>query len=303
MNPAPQTITLRAETLPSPLAGLAGADGRGIVLAVFDRSLYLDFEGQIVALASSELSRGPIVITLRHPAVLPDVHTGAPVRLHAGRLHVGAVEVDLRGATVWDPTLRPARPPMRSRDEATAVRSAARRVMIGELLATAPDESLAGLLEPPGDGSGPSSPLLASLSKGLDAIDTWLSGHLDPASISAIVAREIAGRGPGLTPSGDDLLVGIMLGTSVLPSVAGVRRVQHVRDVLASAAMPRTTRISGAYLDAARHGWASEPWHTLVRALPGPPEPIRCAVRRLLQIGETSGADTLTGFCWVWRDG
>ena len=296
MNPAPQTISLQAETLPAPLAGLAGTDGRGTVVAAFDRSLYLDLDGRIVALASSELSRGPVVVTLRHTGSLPAVNPGAPVHLHAGRLRVGPIEVDLRDATVWDPTLR-------STHTATAARPAARRVVIGELLATAPDESIARLLEPQGDGNVPLSLLRTSLSKGLDAIDAWLSGHLDAASASAIIAREVAGRGPGLTPSGDDLLVGIMLATGVLPGAGGVRGVQDIRDVLASAAIPRTTRISGAYLNAASRGWASEPWHALVRALPGPPEPIRRAVRRLLQIGETSGADTLTGFCWVWRDG
>jgi hypothetical protein len=294
VNPAPQTTTLRAETLPSPLAGLAGAAGRGIVLAAFDRSLYLDLDGQVVALASSELSRGPIVITLRHPGAIPAVNTGAPVRLHGGRLHVGPVEVDLRDATVWDPTLLP--------PAGATARSAARSVVIDELLAAAPDESIADLLGTRRDGGAPHSLLLASLSKGLGAIDAWLSGRLDAASASAIVGREVAGRGPGLTPSGDDLLVGIMLGVGVLPGAAGVCSVQDVRDVLASAAMPRTTRISGAYLDAARHGWASEPWHALVRALVGQPEHVRGAARRLLGIGETSGADTLTGFCWVWRD-
>ena len=293
MSPAPQTITLRAEALPSPLADLAGADGRGIVLAVFDRSLYLDLEGQIVGLASSELSRGPIVITLRHPGALPAVNTGAPVHLHAGRLHVGPVEVDLRGATLWDPTLPHA---------GDTARSAPRSVVIDELLAAAPDESIAGLLGTRRNGGAPHSLLLASLSKGLGAIDAWLSGRLDAASASAIVGREVAGRGPGLTPSGDDLLVGIMLAAGVLPRAGSVRGVDEVRDVLAAAALPRTTRISGAYLHAARHGLAGEPWHVLVRALPGPPESLRRAVRRLLRIGETSGADALTGFCWVWRE-
>ena len=293
MSPAPQTITLQAETLPSPLAGLAGADARGSVLAAFDRSLYLDLDGQVVALASSDLSRGPIIITLRHPGALPGVNTGEPVRLHAGRLQVGPVEVDLRNATVWDPTLPPA--------GATA-RSAARSVVIDELLTAATDESIAGLLGTRRGGGASHSLLLASLSKGLGAIDAWLSGRLDAALASAIVGREVAGRGQGLTPSGDDLLVGIMLGAGVLPGAAGVCNVQDVRHVLASAAMPRTTRISGAYLDAARHGWASEPWHALVRALAGQPEDVRGAARRLLGIGETSGADTLTGFCWVWRD-
>jgi hypothetical protein len=94
-----------------------------------------------------------------------------------------------------------------------------------------------------------------------------------------------------------------MLGAGVLPGASGARGVTEMRETLAAAAISRTTRISGAYLEAARHGWAGEPWHALARSLSGPPDLLRGAVRRLLRIGETSGADALTGFCWVWREG
>jgi len=66
------------------------------------------------------------------------------------------------------------------------------------------------------------------------------------------------------------------------------------------AARPKTTRISGAYLDAARRGWAAEPWHALIHALDDAAA-MRTAVRRLARVGETSGADALTGFSWAWR--
>ncbi len=96
-----------------------------------------------------------------------------------------------------------------------------------------------------------------------------------------------------------------MIGVTAWPATAAPREPVDVRLVLASAAHPHTTRISGAYLDAALRGWAPEPWHDLIRPLAGaragPPDALRAAVRRLLRIGETSGADALTGFCWAWR--
>lgn len=290
---------IHAEILPSPLAGLAGTDGRGVVLATFDRSLYLDLDGRIVAAASADLSRGPITITLNRPGPLPAVTAAAPVQLTAGLLRIGDLAVDLREATLWDPTLPTGVAFVRAGDASTASRA----IVVDELLAAAPDESIVGLLGPRRGSPRRTDPgpLLSALSRGLDAIGAWLSGRLDASAATAIVAREVAGRGPGLTPSGDDLLLGIMLGAGVLPGVCGLREARQVRELLASATMPHTTRISSAYLDAARHGWAGEPWHALIGALAGPADSLRSAVRQLLRIGETSGADALTGFCWVWR--
>jgi hypothetical protein len=298
VTPGLQAPVVRADTIPTPLEHLARAEARGIVLAVFDRSAYLDLDGRIVALASADLPRGPFVIRLRHGGALPAIGSGAAVRLRGQRVLVGSLQVDLRGAAAWDPALPPAGARARSDD------LAGRRALVaGEVRALAPEASIAGLLAREGGPGPPSSSLLASLSRGLDALGAWLAGRLDDAAVSAAIARHIAGRGPGLTPSGDDLLVGIMLAATVLPGARGGRGAREVCRVLTSAAIPHTTRISGAYLDAAGRGWAGEPWHALVRALDGPPQALRGEVRRVLRLGETSGADTLTGFCWMWRDG
>jgi hypothetical protein len=71
--------------------------------------------------------------------------------------------------------------------------------------------------------------------------------------------------------------------------------------MLADAATARTTQISAAYLEAAAQGLAGEPWHLMVRSLGGPLSKTRAAARLILRVGETSGADTLTGFCWAWQ--
>jgi len=92
-----------------------------------------------------------------------------------------------------------------------------------------------------------------------------------------------------------------MLALSAWPSLTRPGYASRVCNLLAESAGPRTTRISAAYLGAARMGWAAAPWHALVRSLTRQPEAVRDAVRRLTRIGETSGADSLTGFCWAWR--
>ena len=302
---APQSIVLQAGSLPTPLAGLRAATSSGAVLATFERSAYLDLDGRIVALASADLARGPLSISLRESGPLPTVSTGAVVRLAGGELRVGAITVDLHTASAWDPLLPPAPLP----DDATAV---SRQAVIDEVLASAPDGSIVPLLvsephraqlaaSPPiMSAAPPGGPLLGALSRGLASLEELLAGQAEPARILPAIAGEIAGRGPGLTPSGDDLLVGICYALTVWPRlVAGDART--VRELLVGAARPRTTRISAAYLDAARDGLAAEPWHVLIRSLGGPAAETRAAVRRLLLVGETSGADALTGFCWAWR--
>ena len=80
---------------------------------------------------------------------------------------------------------------------------------------------------------------------------------------------------------------------------AGTRAANEVRDLLRDSSAPRTTRISRAYLEAAAQGLAIEPWHAFVRCLGSGDDALRATARALLRVGETSGADALTGFCWA----
>ena len=95
-------------------------------------------------------------------------------------------------------------------------------------------------------------------------------------------AERLAGRGSGLTPTGDDLLMGVMYGLWVLGQSEWL-------NMLESTAVDRTTTLSAAFLACASAGEATEPWHDLVAGRPR-------AVETILEIGHTSGADALFGF-------
>jgi hypothetical protein len=111
-------------------------------------------------------------------------------------------------------------------------------------------------------------------------------------------AHTLAGLGPGLTPSGDDVLVGCLLALAALPDVDGA----PVREAIASSAGNRTTHISAAYLDAAVRGEASEGWHHLVAAMnTSDTVHVTAAARQVLSVGETSGSDMLGGFVLASR--
>ena len=68
---------------------------------------------------------------------------------------------------------------------------------------------------------------------------------------------------------------------------------------LTKAAVPRTTTLAAALLQAAAQGECSAPWHALLAALDmGPETEITAVVHTILAQGATSGADSLAGFLY-----
>lgn len=110
-------------------------------------------------------------------------------------------------------------------------------------------------------------------------------------------AAKLAGLGPGLTPAGDDFLVGVLYGLwASRPANAAARLAQEI----AQEASARTTKLSAAWLKAAGAGEAGEVWHQLWRAaIEDDDRQMLVTCRRIMATGETSGADTLAGLVAV----
>jgi hypothetical protein len=140
------------------------------------------------------------------------------------------------------------------------------RVSPGAVAAAALDQVLAGLPEPA------CADVEAGLLRGL------LGADPDP------LVPLLLGRGPGLTPSGDDVLAGFLIGARAFGlDVTGLRRAVLRR------APGATTALSAALLWHAARGECVDEAAALVAALAGrgAPEPALC---RLLAVGHTSGA-------------
>lgn len=104
----------------------------------------------------------------------------------------------------------------------------------------------------------------------------------------------LLGLGPGLTPAGDDVLVGRLLAWHA--GLVSVSEPTGAIDRLLVSAEPRTNRLSLAFLRAAAAGECSQPWHGLWSAL-GPGSRSRAeAIRVILGTGQTSGAAAFWGF-------
>jgi hypothetical protein len=102
-------------------------------------------------------------------------------------------------------------------------------------------------------------------------------------------ARSLLGLGPGLTPAGDDCLVGWLAGAWTT-GPAGQRLVEAVGTGLLDEAAHRTGSLSRAFLAAALLGEAAEP----ISAFAALPDAER--LEGLLALGATSGADLLGGY-------
>ncbi len=101
-------------------------------------------------------------------------------------------------------------------------------------------------------------------------------------------SRRLQGRGAGLTPSGDDVLAGILLVCAMDPARRGVLgRLAHAA---------RTTALSRAYLRWAAAGQSIQPAHALLdAAADGDPHAMSRAAQSLASVGATSGRALAAG--------
>ena len=100
-------------------------------------------------------------------------------------------------------------------------------------------------------------------------------------------AGHLAGLGPGLTPSGDDVLAGILL-------VAALTKRFSPAELRAAADTTRTHDISRSFLQWAANGHSIEPVHDLLAAVAAG-QPTQGAEQAVASVGATSGHDLLLG--------
>jgi Protein of unknown function (DUF2877) len=246
---APWTMA-RTEAIDAGLGwvGLPDAPRWGRVVGVFRRAAYVEIDASILAVTTGDAPAGPMHLRLHR---LPDMEVGGAAVSSGRTLELGPVSVARNGLPRWQP------PPIAARAIVDAAPAAP------WLLAGATRSSL---VHDPTVASVPA--LLAD-------------GELAQA------AALLAGRGPGLTPAGDDALAGILL----VMALAG----HHSGELDRAAAAP-THAIARAFLTWAARGQAVEPVHQLLAALAAGQragaERQRAAV---LALGGTSGADLLFG--------
>ncbi len=272
----------------------------GSILSLFAQACNLvNAQGEVIALVGRAVGSGPLNIVLENGAgfLSRDLATGLPVEGDGHSIRLGkALTVNLSGAEIWEPRL-----------EGTGLLDepgwkANLTVLYHHLVSQAPPESLAYLLVPGSAGrwsvqSACREAARRAMARLLVALQMG-----DRQGITAGAAA-LAGLGPGLTPAGDDFLLGLMVGLRMGPPGLKEKElsIAETCQIIYKTAAERTNLLSRALLRSAGEGLFSEAWHILLATLrQGKADEVREAADRILGFGGTSGADALAGFLSLW---
>jgi len=121
----------------------------------------------------------------------------------------------------------------------------------------------------------------------------WGEGNFEPC---ASFVASLIGLGPGLTPSGDDFLVGALAALDALDQTNMHAALGRAID----AAAGRTSPLSASFVRAAAAGQVGEDLHAIVAALIG--GNAHAAIAAAERIGHASGWDALTGAVVTMRN-
>lgn len=275
LHPAVAPVALRALLTGGPV------DGR--VVAVFPHAIYATVDtptlvrrdvgeiATVVAVVTSDGIAQPNALIIRATAAdLPfeGVTVGAPVRLGGGRVVVGSTTV------------------------VAAARWSERRPMLGSV-------DLAALVS----GSG----LLSAARRSDESADHAVETRRDRLAVAlasddlpavVVAARDLVGLGSGLTPSGDDVLAGLLAGGRALARACGDAALDDLLLGLWRGIAPdlqeRTTAISAALLGHAAAGEMTARAAAVTVAL-ATGRGLAEAHAALLAVGHRSGADLASG--------
>jgi len=294
-----ETHDLRALRLSRAVDDLlaAGKSRVAIVHSVFRRvtNLRLD-SGYLLSLSAPEVALAPNGVAIEMPAdstmTSVGLRPGQAATLSVLGLQIleACLHVTFAGAAHWEP-----RPRARGADRSDLCSAAlaARAMLIAE---GGPDSLLPLLWIRDGPDMAEPTDFVARAAGPATLLCAAAARH-DPWGVRA-ASRRLAGLGPGLTPSGDDLLAGFLASWVLTCEAMGVQ--VGPRDRVASAilqgAAPRASELGGVWLAHAVRGEVAEPMGRFFTALfAGDPGNLPSAVRSVLALGATSGTDWLVG--------
>lgn len=263
------------------------------VEAVFERCLYLRSGDDFVCIGEPDIANGPITL-IANVGTLPTLRSLAGQVSLMCREHItigNSVRFVLDHSEPWRPFGWPISPsPDRLIDICAVLASRAK--------ASAPREGLARCVideQVPG-----CSPLARVARPRITIFERWLSRLLHAGHTSAAASREavqgLIGLGPGLTPSGDDLLVGALFALDAIgESEANAAMARAIVDVLPGLTAP----LSAAFLRTAAAGHVGENLHQIISLImTGDAD---AAIATAEKIGHSSGWDIMAGIVTTLR--
>jgi hypothetical protein len=288
---------LRAQSIGSFAVREISQTVTGRIAAVFDRSVYVDLGNQWICVGDATVGNGPVNLLLEptpHPGVFGGLVVDQTVRVCAGAVHLGERPLSIdTTAKVWSPPLVSDW----THDTLTRGLDALNVISRGR----APKQGLGVFLCSPGSELSDTretrvcAPVVSEL-------ESWIRDRLvDMRCVEGVPesVQQLIGLGPGLTPSGDDFLGGVLIALSLVQrrDIAALLYADLCPRLLA-----RTGPISRTHLAAASAGQGLETLHLAINSvIEGNVEMIPDRLRHVDRIGCSSGWDALAGAYVVLR--
>jgi len=257
----------------------------GTVHSVFSRACNIALDdGRLLTLLAAEQGNAPNAVRLETPPGFTfdrALRTGERIGCRAGVMRFGqaGISVRLASAHPWRHDLDGLCADLRAPSVFAAWRAARRCLRRHETANPATD--LTGLSVPPGR-----------------ALALWRAARAQDIDAGAAALRGLVGCGMGLTPAGDDIVVGFFAGLRAT-MCADDKRMAYCTALGENARTlaDRTNPISGAYLVHAANGGFAEPIARLASAIAdgAGEDAIVRAARPALGVGATSGEDGVRG--------
>jgi len=273
----------------------------GSVFGKSSRGIYIQPPDDLTLYISFGNYRGPLTLNLSASSILLDqIKPGDPVKLGKSEIHFNDLDlqISLRGAEIWKNDTKPIINYL-NQDQLENVICQAKKI--------SDNESLFPLLEMVISGDPallPDHPGL--IERFIPVLNVVWDGSLGQGGETKDVLNAIGGlmgSGPGLTPLGDDFILGILLafnygGETIFPEI----NLGQLNHVILDAAREKTTRLSFSLLTCAVEGSADERILKILDGLIAGEEIRDQDLTRLLNWGSSSGIAVLAGMILALKE-
>ena len=278
------------------------------VHSIYERTINLMLDGQLIALQIADSPVSPISIILPLDETGLDrlkIKSNSPVSIDGTNLLIGKNSISLDHAyDVYDDTLYEHNCSSSLKDEVWQLIVASDRDGFSTLIKsqnTPDDIALSYAKKKLIDAES----ICSIMTYGNSAEEPTKSNQLNKLcdSLSGLI-----GVGTGLTPGGDDFMTGVLSTFKALPQCFNSRLISSLSNSICSR-RNNTNEISSAFIDCALRGQFSKAIIDLYDSLcldnvqsPGiEQDKIDNLLDSFLDIGHTSGIDTLTGIFWSMK--